>query len=329
MRAANGLLPKPAEPMLMMKKGMGSYYSRLESVMKVVAKCQKRIEKETAAEISPFYFTFKKIVRGVKSAVGIKQLSLEDLFDIQINNVAMLRSELESILAESKVVLDSLESYSRALHCEFKTALHTSQAVRENFGFIIGRYNKLSESVSKNRDVSENSSKYPNLPYSCKGSVSDMASAGIRENVENKIMLLNARKELDNCTHSYLLANESIADISDEINFLSTVEPVFRMSIHICERVVRRTMRLERHIHYVKRVYEHFKLHQTAVEYLRSAVGALSNFTYHVNESLVQGFRRMSLAVADNNFPTGMDRYLSDSVDHNLNSGKLGNIFEK
>jgi len=308
---------------IMVRKGTNSYYSRLEYVMKAVAKCQKRIEKETAAEISPFYFTLNKIAKGVKSAVGVRQLSLEDLFDIQISNVALLRSELEGILAESKTVLNSLEDYSRTLHCEFKTALRTSQSVRENFGFIRGRYNKLSENVSKNRSISEIFSDSSDLPYLYKNlSRSDVRPTGIQDHVENKIMLLIARKELDNYAHSYILANDSIVDISSEINFLSAVEPAFRMSVYICERIVHRTIRLERHIRYVKSVYEHFKLHQTAVEYLHSAVNALSNFTYQVNDSLAQGFRRMSSAVNnDNNFQIGiLDKSLSDSSDADLST---------
>lgn len=202
---------------------------------------------------------------------GERQLAVEELFDLQLDNIFSLNFNLCSITEESRRELDSLRGYYNHRHKELR-----------HFVDLAG-----------NTSLEGKTKLYHKLNH-------ELSSRG-RKDKEFFDLELKARelkREIVESLHRYTLANDSILDLGEELRFLGVVEDLLQSSIHLSEGIAVKSKRIERHISATKQAYTLVKAQESAVKALDTAVTTLTRFTLGMHNILAEGLSEMSGIIA-------------------------------
>ncbi len=198
-----------------------------------------------------------------------RQLSVEELFDAQLDNVASLNYNLCHITSNAKGELDSFKEYYSDRHAELKRFVGVIETGDSDIGEKVKKYNGLEREFSSLR---KKDAHFFDLEM------------GLRK----------MKREISSGAHNYDIANESVLDLAEEMKFLGVVEDLLTSSIHLSEHIAVKAKRLERHISATKQVYVLVKSQQEAVQSLEAAVGTLTNFTLGLHKILAGGLQEMA-----------------------------------
>ncbi len=219
---------------------------------------------------SPFsdcYYSMKGFLYQL--VFGERQLSIDELFDVQLDNLFELNFNLRSITSESRRELGVLRDYNTARHKELQRCVGSID--------------------SSNSSVDSKAKEYFDLQQQVK-------SIGKKD--ENffvvQLKLRDLKYDISEISHKYNIMNEAILDLGEEVRFLGVVEDLLINSVQLSEHIAFKAKRIERHISATKDAYSLVKAQQEAVISLDDAVTRMTRFTLGVHNILSSGLQDMS-----------------------------------
>lgn len=218
--------------------------------------------------------------------LGERQLSIDELFDVQIDNVFNLNFNLRSITADSRSELNLLRDYYHDRHCELVKCVNAIDSTSSELSKKTEDYSKLKQGFT---DLKRKDAKY----------------------FESEFKLGELKRDISENIHHYDIVNESVLDVAEELNFLDVVDDLLLNSVHLSEHISVKSRRLERHISATKQAYTLVRSQQVAVESLDSALTTLTRFTLGVHNILADGLKEMSGLVSST---SNLNRFYSTAI---------------
>ncbi|MFH0752494.1 MAG: hypothetical protein V1914_02745 [archaeon] len=198
-----------------------------------------------------------------------RQLSVEDLFDVQLDNVRALNFNLHSITSDSKSELKYLRGYYNDRHSELRTCVGAIGKTGSDLEGKVREYNDLRHKLDSFKTKDEQF-------FDCEFRVREL------------------KRDISDGSHYYNVVNESVLDLGKETKFLGVVEDLLSSSIQLSEHIIIKSRRIERHIDSTRRAYLLVRSQQVAVEALNSAIVSLTEFTLGMHNVLAEGLRGMA-----------------------------------
>ncbi len=212
-----------------------------------------------------------------------KQYTLEELFDVQLQNIRGLNYNLQGLLRDSRMELQDIEKYYEKINREVL--------------IMLGYDNKEVE-------LKQQSSQYQSMRHELNTAKKDSRY------FEKLVHAKKCKRKLFEELHEYNLRNELLSNLAKESMFLDKFEDLVRTSIHTCERIALKTATLERHLNNTKRTYQLLRAQQKTAQSLNSSMQTMTDFTLQLQGTLNQGMKEiMDIA----NTP---DRYFSNATDN-------------
>lgn len=239
-------------------------YGELKNRVKDMGVIQKKIERALPKQDANALSTFL-----AHKLLLFKQPRIEELFDMQLTNIASLNAILININFESRRELSSLVKYSKLVSCKFAESLEARQKKKAN---ISNRGALVQEAQNALKEVKRTDKRY------------FVVEEGIKD----------LRRGIGEDMHSYKLANDAAVDLGQEREFLVLMESLLRVSMYTCEKISSKAKRIENHIGRTKKIYTAMDDQQQAVALLHTAISTLSSYTLQVHQTLGKGIHDMA-----------------------------------